>query len=111
MLELDCLDEQINRYYDNEMNESELIAFEAKLATFKGIKEYAEEKCFENFKISNSIKLAKIRAQQKNQANISMMIEKTIKEKSLFNINSVFFQCVNKILCSGFLNFKRNNSK
>ena len=111
MLELDCLDEQINRYYDNEMNESELIAFEARLATSKGIKEYTEEKYFENFKISKSIKLIKLKVTQKNKATIDAMIKKTIKDQSIFNIYSVFFKRIYEILCSSFLNFKRNNTK
>ena len=64
MIELDFLDEQINRYYDKEMNESEIIAFEAKMQSSFGIKSYVDEKCYGNYKISNSINIAKYRAQR-----------------------------------------------
>lgn len=109
MLKLETLNTLISQYYDNEMNESELLAYEARIAVSKGIKDYTNEQCFEYFKISNSIKLVKNRA-KKRQKNICE--EKFFKKRGLiFNFNAITSKCFNKHLRNIFLNIKRNDSK
>ena len=111
MLELDCLDEQISAYYDNELSEIEMLSFEAKLATSRGIKDYTDEKCYEFFKISNSMKIAKIRIKQ-NANKIFDNTEENRKQKiSLFELYSVFLERFNKFFSGAFLNINRNNSQ
>ncbi len=55
MLCLDCLDEEINRYYDNELSENELFAIEARMYKSEYTKEYIDKKFTEFSAITRSI--------------------------------------------------------
>ena len=55
MLCLDCLDEEINRYYDNELSENELFAIEARMCKSEYTKEYIDKKFTEFSAITRSI--------------------------------------------------------
>lgn len=110
MLKTKTLDALISQYYDDEMNESELMNYEARIAVSRNIREYTNEQCFEFFKISNSIKLAKNRANKKSQSLIDNI--KIREQKSLFfYFNSIAFKSINKRLRNLFLNTWRNNTK
>ena len=103
------LDKTINEYYDNQMNDNDLIHFEAKLALRNEFLEYTNKKCYEFFKISNSIKLVKNRAFDTSNNMIYEMFKR--KNKLFVNINTVRFKRFYKHLCNGILNILRNNSK
>lgn len=108
MLKTKTLDTLISQYYDEEMSESELINYEARLAVSKNIREYTNERCFEYFKISNSIKLVKNRANINSEKLINKINFK--KKRSLFfYFNSIVFKRINKSLRNVFLNIRRNN--
>ncbi len=109
MIKTDTLDKIISEYYDEEMNESSLMNYEARIAISKGIRDYTNDICFEYFKISNSIKKVKARS-TKNAEAIVESLELKNKQK-LFNFNSVFLKRINKRLRRLFLNFKRHDSK
>ena len=103
------LDNTISQYYDCEMNDNDLIHFEANLALRNEMLEYTNKKCYEFFKISNSIKLVKMRAFDKSKEIFDI---KNQKRKKLFiNINTVGFKSFYKHLRNGILNILRNNSK
>lgn len=59
---IDNLEEAISEYYDNELPRVKLIHLEAKFANSKILENYSEQMCYSFFKISNSIKLVKLRA-------------------------------------------------
>lgn len=61
MLKMSSLDEQINAYYDDQMKESEVLRFEARMALSDCVRGYANEKCFEFYKITTSINRVKNR--------------------------------------------------
>ncbi|MBQ8848553.1 MAG: hypothetical protein IJ003_06370 [Candidatus Gastranaerophilales bacterium] len=65
MQDIKKLEELTCEYYDNELNNSRLISFEADMANSESIREFSENLCFGYFKISNSMKLTKIRAKSK----------------------------------------------
>ncbi len=110
MLKMESLNSLINQYYDEEMSESELLAYEARIANSKCIREYTNEQCFEFFKISNSIKLVKNRAKKLSEKFI--LNEKFFeKKKSIFDFYAVASERFNKHLSNIFLNIKRNNPK
>lgn len=98
-------DEYISEYYDNEMTARNLLHFEAKISVMKDFKEYVEKECYENFKISNSIKLVKIRSQNKS----SELVEKLYLGNKLINLNAIFFERINELLRNLFLHFNRHN--
>lgn len=108
MIKLNFLDITVNEYYDEEMNESASISYEARQANSNYIKDYTNEQCFEFFKISNSIKLTKKRLEEHSNAELDLFL---LKNKELFDVNSSFFKRVYKRISSSLLNFKRNNSK
>ncbi len=107
----DSLDVLLNEFYDDEMMLSEKICFEAKIATSNTLREYFYEECYNNFKISNSIKLAKIRSESKAKVYTNRILagEKFEKKLLFFYINSVLFKYFNKIFCCRLLNIRRNN--
>ena len=108
MIKEEILDELISQYYDNQMNDSERISFEARLVMSDGIRNYTNKQCFEYFKLSNSIKLVKYRNSQKSNM-VSKEFQKIINKKSIININTVGFEGFYKHLRHGFLNILRNN--
>ncbi len=65
MYSLNELNETISKYYDGQMGDLELIHFEARLALSEILREYTEREMYQNFKISNSIRLAKMRLNDK----------------------------------------------
>lgn len=113
MIRTDNLDDTISQYYDNEMNESELLNYEARLALSKGVKDYTNNICFEYYKITNSINKIKFKSETIANKITNNVLNEVIlkKEKSLFYIYSVFLKRFYKRLRSFFLNFLRNNSK
>ena len=110
MLKEKTLDELINKYYDREMNDLELINFEARMALSKGIRDYCNRETTENFLISNSIKLTKIRLKDRIEKNLEEVLGK-INKKPLIYINPIIFESFNKHLRNAFLYIKRYNSK
>ena len=64
MINLETIDLIINEYYDEEMNSSKYLEYEARKANSNYINDYTNEQCFEFFKISNSIKLTKMRLRE-----------------------------------------------
>ncbi len=106
MLLVEQLEDKISEYYDDEMSENDLFNYEARLAISKEIRDYTYQRCFEYFKISNSIKLTKIRAQDRAKKALN-----EINERLVGNGNSVLFKRVNKFLSNFLLHIKRNNSK
>ena len=62
----DVIDSNVSEYYDNEMPEVFLMNYEARMAQSIFVQNYTYDNCFEFFKISNSIKLAKIRLKDKS---------------------------------------------
>ena len=110
MISTSILEDKINEYYDEQMNESQLISYEARIANSIMIKEYTYQRCFEYFKISNSIKLTKNRLNKKAQ-EITDKILADIQKELFFNINPVFLERINKHLRSFFLHIRRHNSQ
>ena len=110
MLKEKNLEILVNEYYDNQMNNSELLSYEARMAISKGIREYTNRKCFDNFKISNSIKLVKNRAVSR-ASKMTDKFEQNIYKTNLFvDFYSVIFKSFNKHLRNAFLHIKRYNS-
>lgn len=108
MLKTKTLDTLISQYYDEEMSENELINYEARIAISKSIRDYTNERCFEYFKISNSIKLVKKRADEKSK-NLINKIDIKRKRSLFFYFNPVVLKRINKTLCNLFLNIWRDN--
>ena len=108
MIKIETLDLIISEYYDEQMNPSNLLEYEARKANSRYINDYSNEICFEYFKITNSIKLTKIRLEQYSKKECDMFFNKT---KKLFHTDSFFFKSRNKALSGSFLNISRNNSK
>ena len=99
-----------SQYYDREMNDYELVGFEARMAISKDAREYTDKKCFEFFKISNSIKLVKQRSKYQAQKMFNRIIEKSIENKSFINLNISIFQSFYKHFRNLFLSFFRHYS-
>lgn len=55
MLKMTSLDETISQYYDEQMNSSELLSYEARMALSDCVRNYTNERCFEYFKITSSM--------------------------------------------------------
>ena len=106
MTKEELLDELISKYYDNQMNESEILSFEARIAKSKGIREYANRKCFEYYQITSSIK----RVKEKLKLNYKHNLLITDK-KSFINIYTIRFKRFYKHLRYSILNILRNNSQ
>ncbi|MBR2068833.1 MAG: hypothetical protein IJ877_03630 [Candidatus Gastranaerophilales bacterium] len=109
MIKEEMLDTLINQYYDGEMNDLELISFEARMAVSAGIREYTNRQCYNYFKISNSIKLTKNRCHDKASQIVNKFEQK--QEKSIINFNSVRFKCFYEHLRNRFLNALRNDTQ
>lgn len=113
MKKLELLDEVIDKYYDQEMTDNELIHFEAKMALSDGIREYCANECYKNFQISNSIKLSTMRCEDRAK-RITDNFEKKLSSRFTLNVdinfNSVAFKSIYKNLRNIFLNIRRNNS-
>ncbi len=84
MIKEETLDELISKYYDNQMNKSEILSFEARIAKSKGIREYVNRKCHEYYLITSSIKRVKEKLKENHRYNLSKL-----SRKSLINIYSV----------------------
>ena len=56
MIKTSTLESTVSQYYDEEMNRSELLNYEARIAVSRCVRDYTNDSCFEFFKISNSIK-------------------------------------------------------
>lgn len=110
MLNLDTIDETISKYYDNEMNISQVMNFEARLANSTYVKEYSYQKCFEYYKISSSIKFTKSALNRYSSLLTDEIINKN-KDRLFFDFNTVFFKCIYKKLRCLSLNILRNNPK
>ena len=100
------IEEKISKYYDSEMNFEELINFEAKLINSKVISNLVNQRCWEYFKISNSIKLTKLR----NKYKADMIVNKLISQDCLINFNSITSKRFNEHLRRLLLNIRWNNS-
>ena len=59
------MNELISQYYDKELNDSQLLSFEAKLAKSSTMSEYCNNKCETFDKISRSLNLCKNRIKHK----------------------------------------------
>ena len=104
----DILDILINQYYDNQMNDYELINFEKQMVLKKDIKEYVENKCDKLFQISKSINCVKNRTIY----DCDKLFKKLKRNnKSFFNIYTIRFKCFYKHLRNRILNILRYNSK
>ena len=108
----ELLDEAVNKYYDHEMSDSELLHFEANMALSNGVREYCMKQCYEYFKMTNSIKLVKMRSA--TQAGLMMkkfekMLNSTIKID--IDIYTVFFKGIKESLRNFFLCFKGHNTQ
>lgn len=110
MYKVDLIDESLSKYYDNEMKESELLSFEAKIVNSNYIKDYINQKCFEYYKISSSINRTKEKLKLKSNKLTDEIINKN-HEKLFFNFYTVIFKRVNKYLRRLSLNILRNNSQ
>ncbi len=110
MISTSSLEDKINEYYDEQMNSSQLINYEARVANSLLIKEYTYQKCFEFYKISNSIKKTKFKLEEKAKITTENILV-NIQDELFFNIDSVFLKRVYKHLRSFFLNIGRNNTK
>ena len=106
MLRVQTIENIISEYYDEQLPVSELLGYEARLAISKGIRDFTNERCFEYFKISNSIRLAKIRNRDK-----ASKIAGDFIENKLLNINAVSSKGIYERLCKLFLDFLGYNSK
>ncbi len=110
MISTSTLEDKINEYYDEQMNSSQLISYEARIANSLLIKEYTYQRCFEYYKISNSIKKTKKRLEKKAKETTENVLSQ-IQNELFFNVNSVFLKRFYEHLSSFFLNIGRNNSK
>ncbi len=113
MLKTASLDNIISEYYDEEMKDSSLLNYEARIAVSKGIRDYANDTCFEYFKITNSIKRVKLRTTEKADFIVRDFNKKLRKEKrkSLLYVNSIFLKRINKRLRNLLLNLNGDNSQ
>lgn len=110
-LEFNSLDEKICAYYDSELYDNELLNFEVKALSSKNFRDYVEEKCFEFFKISNSMRLVKIRASANQKPEfLEENNNKKLISRTFFKVNSIFFKSFNKFIRHIFLNFNGDNS-
>ena len=84
------MNEMINWNYDKEMNESELLNFESKLANSNTLNNYRYDKCYLFNKISQSINLVKSRIKSviTNEKKINFSCTKGVTYRFLYR----FFQ-------------------
>lgn len=108
MIDLKSLNTTISQYYDDELNPSQNLEYEARQANSRYIRNFTNEQCFEFFKISNSIKLTKMRLQKSADIEFEKFIAQNWK---LFYFYPSFFKRRNKRFCSPLLNFLWYNSK
>ena len=108
MINLEAIDLTINEYYDEEMNSSKYLEYEARKANSSFIKDYTNEQCFEFFKISNSIKLTKMRIKEFSNTEFEKFSKNYLNS---VDFNSTFFKRRNKGFSCSLLNFNRNNTK
>ena len=107
MINLETIDLIINEYYDEEMNSSKYLEYEARKANSNYINDYTNEQCFEFFKISNSIKLTKMRLSEYSNIEFEKFSKKYL---NLIDFNSATFKRSNKGFCRSLLNFNRYNT-
>ena len=72
----------ISTYYDRQMSDLELIHFEANMALSERLREECANDCYENFLISNSIKLAKMRSCQRASKLTKMLEESFMNQEN-----------------------------
>ena len=108
MINLETIDLIINEYYDDEMDSSRYLEYEARKANSNFIKDYTNEQCFEFFKISNSIKLTKMRIKEFSNLEFEKFYKNYL---NLIDFNPAFFKRRNKGFSRPLLNFHRNNTK
>lgn len=108
MNDLKKLNITINLYYDDELNPSQNLEYEARQANSKYIRDFTNEQCFEFFKISNSINLTKMRLKKSADIEFERFLNRNYK---LFYFYPSFFESRKKCFCSPLLNLLRNNPK
>ena len=108
MINLETIDLIINEYYDDEMDSSRYLEYEARKANSNYINDYTNEQCFEFFKISNSIKLTKMRLREYSNIEFEKFSKKYL---NLIDFNSAIFKRSNKGFCRSLLNFNRHNAQ
>ena len=87
----DVIDSNVSEYYDNEMPETFLMNYEARMAQSIFVQNYTYDNCFEFFKISNSIKLTKIRLKDKSSKLTDEILSKNEKRKPILRFLSRYF--------------------
>ena len=92
MIKNDYIEEKISEYYDREL--------------YENTQEYVENRCFEYYKISCSIKKVKKRCDKRAEEITNLFIKNYLS----INIYTLLFKRINKILRNFFLNIGRNNS-
>lgn len=107
---IDSIDCQISAYYDNELNISNLMNFEARMLYSDVIHDYVNTKCRENYIISQSIRMVKKRCGKKAEIIANEFIEKLNSKKSVFDFYSAFFKSINKLFSDILLNINRYDS-
>lgn len=110
MLKRYTIFEQSSEYYDNEMLSPKVFDFELQSRISTYTNELREQNCYNFFKISNSMKLTKIRCKQKAE-QVTKNFYLRVQEDKLFDVDSIFFKRFNKVFSSFLLNILRNNSK
>lgn len=108
MIRAESVENTINEYYDEELSSHELLNYEARLALSKCIRDFTNDRCFEYFKISNSIKHVKERNKDTARKITSEFLDKN--GLLLFNLYSVGSKSFYKRLSNLLLNLLRNNS-
>lgn len=108
--EQDDLDCKISSYYDNELNISNLMDFEARLLYSDILSEYVNKKCRENYIISQSIRLVKKKFDKKAEEIADDFIKRQKSKRLFLNFNPVFFKSFYKFFSDVLLNFNRHNS-
>ena len=106
------MNKTISTYYDRQMSDLELIHFEANMALSEKLKDRCAKECYDNFLITNSIKLAKMRSAQRAKIMANQFINSKKTNKRLFfgvDIYSVIFKSFYKHNRNVFLNVNRNN--
>jgi len=83
MFKTATIDRVINQYYDDEMNDLELLNFEARVALSSIVQDYRNEQCFDFYKISNSMQAIKRRLERKSELLVDVFFENYEKKKSI----------------------------
>ena len=106
MIKNDYIEEKISEYYDRELYENDLFKLKVQMLSNSDTQEYIENRCFEYYKISCSIKKVKKRCDKRAEEITNLFIKNYLS----INIYTLLFKRINKILRNFFLNIGRNNS-